>query len=376
MKRISLSGFISLILLMPLFGQVKKHTVLAGETLYSIARFYEVPVDLIKTQNKLSGNSISAGQVLIIPGTVGENVTTNPPDKNRHVVQKGETMFSISKKYGLKADELRVLNRLPSNAISIGDTLWLAEQSPATTQKTDTTTAAIKMVSTSSRFHEVKKGETLFRISQLYNTTVNELIKLNQLASQELSVGQKLRILAPQELPVSNVSEQQLTLHGRFVTYVWKEGDSIENQLNQYKMTNLEWQALNPGLDTPSTGDQVVLFEPASAQFRNPYAVAGRTADTELTRFSLYPESRIGQPLVSGILLSRDLLIIGHPVLRLGTIVWLHNTESRQGVFAQVMDRVPSGSIVLAPETARALKISKSSGENATLELTVFSHNN
>lgn len=147
------------------------YTVKSGDTLYSIAKKYNITVDELKTTNNLTTNSLSLGQVLKIPGTS----TTQP---NTHTVLKGESLYSIANKYGTTVTELKSLNNLTTNNLSIGQVLLL----PATTEESSINT------------YTVKSGDTLYSIATKYNLSVNDLKELNNLSSNTLSIGQTLKI--------------------------------------------------------------------------------------------------------------------------------------------------------------------------------------
>ena len=91
------------------------YKVVAGDNLYSIANKYNTTVDEIKKLNNLTSNNLSIGQVLII-----ENGATN---NNTHKVVNGDTLYSIARKYNISVDELKKLNNLTSNNLSIGQIL-------------------------------------------------------------------------------------------------------------------------------------------------------------------------------------------------------------------------------------------------------------
>ena len=101
------------------------HTVVAKETMFSISQAYNVTVEEIKQWNNLSGNSLSIGQELIIKS----GKTSNNPEaaavaaSGLHVVAAKETMFSISKQYGVTVQQLKDWNKLEGNEISIGQEL-------------------------------------------------------------------------------------------------------------------------------------------------------------------------------------------------------------------------------------------------------------
>ena len=147
------------------------YTVVKGDSLYSIARKYNLTVDELKSMNNLSSNTLSIGQKLIIGKTTYSNVYT---------VKKGDTLYSIARNYNTTVDEIKKANNLSSNSLSIGQELVIPTKSENQTVSTQTYT--------------VKKGDTLYNIAKNFNTTVTDIKKLNNLNSNILSVGQKLII--------------------------------------------------------------------------------------------------------------------------------------------------------------------------------------
>ena len=149
------------------------YMVKAGDTLWSIARENNTTVDEIKKLNNLTTNSLSVGQTLILPG--GE---TNESGEI-YIVKAGDSLYAIAMKHGLTVDELKRLNNLTSNNLSIGQELIIK---PATGGAEVT------------QNYTVKAGDSLYRIALAYQTTVDELMKLNNLTSAALSIGQVLKV--------------------------------------------------------------------------------------------------------------------------------------------------------------------------------------
>lgn len=143
------------------------YTVKSGDTLYGIANKYNTTVDAIKDLNNLTSNTLSIGQTLKIPSNSDSAVTTNT-----YTVVKGDTLYGIAQKFGTTVDELKTLNNLSSNALSIGKTLKVPNKDNVT--------------------YTVKSGDTLYSIAREFGTTVSAITALNNLATTVLSIGQKL----------------------------------------------------------------------------------------------------------------------------------------------------------------------------------------
>jgi LysM repeat protein len=168
----------------------KYHTVKQGESLLDISRTYNVSLNKLKTLNGLETTLVDTGQVLLVFETenqqpkqpVTDKITSTAPlgeETNIHVVKKGETLYSISKSYGLSVQDLKSRNNLSSNLITIGQELTIKE----TSKKNESVNSIV-----------VKKGDTLYSFSKRFNTTIEELKRLNNLDTNLILVGQTLRI--------------------------------------------------------------------------------------------------------------------------------------------------------------------------------------
>ena len=146
------------------------YTVKAGDTLYGIANEYGLSVDELKTINNLKNNNLSVGQKLLISGT-GE-VIGDGADYDTYIVKSGDNLYAIARKYGISVDKLKDFNNLSSNILSIGQKLLVPK--------------------VGSKTYVVKAGDNLYKIAGENNTTVTDIINLNELPTTNLSIGQVL----------------------------------------------------------------------------------------------------------------------------------------------------------------------------------------
>jgi LysM repeat protein len=111
-----------------LFADVT-HTVKAGDTLYSLSREYGVPRDVILSVNGINNPSlIKVGQKLRIPDSASTPKTQVPTE---YIVKKGDTLYSLATKHGMKPAELLAFNKLPANyMLKVGDKLKIPGSAP------------------------------------------------------------------------------------------------------------------------------------------------------------------------------------------------------------------------------------------------------
>jgi len=166
------------------------HTVQAGETLYGIAKKYNIKVDALQFLNAINNNTIEIGQKLIVNPNLPSADTKEPqPVPGYHIVRHGETLFAISKMYNISVSDLKAINTIENNDIKIDQRLiivpvknsMIAENKP-------------QLDSNDPYFYQVGKGETLFAISRKFNVAVNILRQLNNGNLNQIKVGEKIRI--------------------------------------------------------------------------------------------------------------------------------------------------------------------------------------
>ena len=152
------------------------YVVKKGDTLWSIARKNNISVDELKKLNNLTSNSLSLNQVLKLP-------TSNNDLSTTYTVKSGDTLYKIANQFGLSVNELKSINNLSTNNLSIGQVLKVKKDT-----NNDNTT------SDKSSTYTVKSGDTLYSISRKLNVSVDEIKRANNLTNNLLTVGQILQI--------------------------------------------------------------------------------------------------------------------------------------------------------------------------------------
>ena len=143
------------------------YTVTRGDTLYSISRRFNVPINKIIEINNLKSDILSIGQIIYL----NEKPNT---EYDKYIVQKGDSIWGISRKYNIRVNDLIELNNLSDLNIKVGQILLVPKQLDNT--------------------YIVEKGDTLWSISKKNNISVNELKELNNLTNNTISIGQVLKV--------------------------------------------------------------------------------------------------------------------------------------------------------------------------------------
>jgi len=206
------------------------HQVSEKETLFGIARRYEAPMNDIIGNNPTLSEGLRPGQRIRIPYT---EKAALPAGAKTHKVSPGETLFSIAKIYQVSVQDVMAWNDLKGNDLSVGQSLIIKggasaavsenkpaaatapkpATAPAETKKAEEARPATKPAATSPApaatrnteavssppsgewiTHKVEQGQTLFAIAKQYDAKVDDLINWNGLTSTNLAPGQSLKV--------------------------------------------------------------------------------------------------------------------------------------------------------------------------------------
>jgi membrane-bound lytic murein transglycosylase D len=294
------------------------HKVRKGETLATIARKYDCSSSEIKKWNKLKKSSVYKGQALkiyvqtkqpavqaktpkTVPSTQSVAINTDSLTEDQtvavvakkpatstvapqyHVVKKGENLGKVATKYHVTTANLMSWNKLKSANIGVGQKIRInapgkpiIDESVAVTKEKENVkpTTQQKQISVNAKYHVVKKGEFLNKIATSYGVTTDELVAWNSLETNNLLVGQKLRVNQPdtgnsaktvaQETPSKGQSQAERDL--KLVYYTVKKGDTLTSIAQRYDGITIdqlkEWNKLS-GKAGLKVGQRIKVILPA-----------------------------------------------------------------------------------------------------------------
>lgn len=182
------------------------HKVEKGQSLYAIAKIYNMDVNSILAENDEAIDGLKPGQELKIPF---ESLLSKAPlviDTNKYVyhkILKGETVYAITKKYNVEEKKLASYNPTLNSGLKEGDYLIIGEKKKNSSTKHVASSTPISLVT--SETYTVLQSETLYGISKKLNVSQDDLLKWNPEAKDGIKQGQVLKVSLPKALTTSVV---------------------------------------------------------------------------------------------------------------------------------------------------------------------------
>ena len=170
------------------------HQVGEKETLYGLSKRYGTTVADILAQNPTADAGLEVGQILKIPyggkPKAPDAVKTSQGIVHRVAVK--ETMFSIARHYNVSVDDIKAWNNLKDGNLSVGQEILIRQKPAGSAEEVKP-----PVTPSAARTHTVAPKETLFSISRLYGMSVAQLKEWNNLTADEVKIGQVLTVAAP-----------------------------------------------------------------------------------------------------------------------------------------------------------------------------------
>ena len=172
------------------------YEVQKGDNLFSIAKKFNVSLEDLKKWNNLNDLNIDQGSKLALINK-GKAQATESTEVSEHIVEKGENLLSISKKYNVSVEEIKDWNKIQDNTVLLGSKLIVAKSNNASdspqeqSNKQNITAKDREAV----KLYYVKKGDSLLSISRKYpGVSISDLKKWNGIKNEAIKPGMKLKI--------------------------------------------------------------------------------------------------------------------------------------------------------------------------------------
>ena len=249
------------------------HVVEQGDTLWAISRRYQIPIEkLLKLNNLTEKSTLRIGQKIKLEEGTEEAI---------YQIKAGDTLWGISRQFNIPLSSLLAANGLSEKSVlRVGQKIILPSSSSSRKETTTTT------VTSSNVTHTVEKGESLWLISRLYGVDMDSIMKANNLTPDSiLSIGMKLTI--PQVRVASSASSSPPAKEESYEVYRIQSGDTLWGISRRYKVSLQDLMKVN-NLNEKSTlqiGQSIRIpshlpqnYEKASSSFLWP--VSGRVSSS------------------------------------------------------------------------------------------------
>ncbi|KAF1341405.1 Peptidoglycan endopeptidase LytF [Bacillus subtilis] len=273
------------------------YTVKSGDSLWLIANEFKMTVQELKKLNGLSSDLIRAGQKLKVSGTVSSSSSTKSSSNKSsssstksssnkssssssksssnkssssssstgtYKVQLGDSLWKIANKVNMSIAELKVLNNLKSDTIYVNQVLKTKSSGSDTSSKDNSSKSNQTSATTK---YTVKSGDSLWKIANNYNLTVQQIRNINNLKSDVLYVGQVLKLTGKASSGSSSSSSSSSNASsGTTTTYTVKSGDSLWVIAQKFNVTAQRIREKNNlKTDVLQVGQKLVISGKASS---------------------------------------------------------------------------------------------------------------
>lgn len=316
--------------------------------------------------------------ILLLTFFISLPLQAQTQEKKTYVVKAGDTLFSISRVLDVTVSELKKWNSIEDNKISIGQELIYYAVPDVDTKLPDTnvespedTTSLVQVQPNSTNaFYLVKSGDSLYKIAKENGMTISELKEINNLTSDNIRVGQRLAVRSlVSEAPVVVEFSEESTPQGRFALYSLKREDNLNSILDRFKMTRQELKALNPEIDLENLelAKSLTVLLPPNRNFPNPYRSKAKLHDLGTITVSTYQTGGHTLTTTNGELYNPDALTAAHSNIALGSIIFVENPNTGQGIFVRINDRTTGSELKLSAKAYQVLGFDNSPNPSALI---------
>ena len=263
----------------------------ANESIYDIAAKLGVTKDYIVSNNPDAADGIENGMTLYFPVENGETAVaaaiSHTPSAQVHVVEQGQTLYGLAKKYGVTVDELIAANPGTENGIKIGQKLTIPAATSVNPNQqvrdafSSTTVAAPQ--GSAPVYHTLQSGESIYSIAKQYNATIEGIIAGNPgLKPDQYTDGATVKVVPNTALPFIYERTGR-----RNYKYEVQRGETFASIAAANGITEQELKAANPDMKKAKKGKTIVLPKPFVER------VTGEMATIPIDELRDYYEPRI-----------------------------------------------------------------------------------
>jgi LysM repeat protein len=285
-------------------------------------------------------------------------------EKAIYKVKSGDTLYGISKSLNVTIAELQQWNNISGNDIELGQELvyYIRDENTEGSAEQDSEPLISQPTGSQNVYYTVKSGDTLYGIAREHNMTISQLRDLNNITGDNIRVGQTLAVKKKNEAPpsVAEFSEES-TPQGVFSEYSIKSGETVSAINRRFKMAEEEFQKLNPDVDPNRlvAGQKVTVLLPPSRNYDNPYLQKADLQDLGEVSVTRYNAASKQETTTNGELYDPNGLTAAHSNIALGSIIFVENSETENGIYVRVNDRITGSGLKLSEKAFEILQLTK-----------------
>lgn len=243
------------------------HTVQQGQTVYSIAKAYEVSVDEIYYENPLASDGISIDEELWIPtvnkeSELSQELRARNFDYFYHLAKENQTYAQLSAIYKVPEIEIKKANPGLVSPFRKGEYIKIPVNQGIQNNNDEDISFDPNINVIPDFRHTVKAGETQYSIAKYYHVTVEQLRAVNPTMTSEIEIGDRLRIPQTTEVQINDIEDNKVLENEpqqpESYTHTVKKGETLYSITRSYGVTQKELIAANPGLSETLSIGQVI----------------------------------------------------------------------------------------------------------------------
>ena len=225
------------------------YKVKTKETIFGIAKKFNVTQDELKQYNPSINNGLKKDFVLLLPVSLIDsrkinNSTIQQSNPFVHIVKKGETLYGLSKTYGVSQEDIIANNPQVRAGLKLGQEIVIPQPSVK-----ESANEQLNMEG-NVLYHTIKQGETLYRLSKNYNISIENILKLNPGVSPEnFKIGTVIKIVA--NAPKTEKRETTVTV---MKSYIAETGDNLKKIAKRTGVDIDDLEDANPNVGKVKTG--------------------------------------------------------------------------------------------------------------------------
>ena len=225
------------------------YKVKTKETIFGIAKKFNITQDELKQYNPSVNNGLKKDFVLLLPVSLidsrkNNNSTIQQSNPFVHIVKKGETLYGLSKTYGVSQEDIIANNPQVRAGLKLGQEIVIPQPSVK-----ESANEQLNMEG-NVLYHTIKQGETLYRLSKNYNISIENILKLNPGVSPEnFKIGTVIKIVA--NAPKTEKRETTVTV---MESYIAETGDNLKKIAKRTGVDIDDLEDANPNVGKVKTG--------------------------------------------------------------------------------------------------------------------------